>query len=151
MPVTHIVGDLFAAPAHTILIHACNTRGSWGAGIAAAFKDRFPAAFGIYNAECKKHGAELLGKCLLIRGAEYDVACLFTSRDYGKRVDPPEQILAATRSAVQHLLEQNKDPVKPLHACRLNSGKFGVKWAETEAVLEELGVDVVVYAPPAES
>lgn len=45
-------GDLFAAPKQTILIHACNTRGTWGAGIAAAFKFHYPAAFKVYNTHC---------------------------------------------------------------------------------------------------
>lgn len=32
---------------------------------------------------------------------------------------------------------------------RFNSGKFGVPWEDTEAILEELGVEMVVYSPPA--
>ncbi|KAF7298887.1 Plasma membrane fusion protein PRM1 [Mycena indigotica] len=142
MTITHIVGDLFAAPTGSILVHACNTRGSWGAGIAAAFKQRFPDAFAEYQAACKKDGPALLGSCLLIRGVEYDVACLFTSKDYGKRVDSPDQIIAATQSAVAHLIVQNKDPKKALHACRFNSGKFGVAWDRTADVLNGLEVDI---------
>ncbi|KAF7370909.1 Chromatin associated protein [Mycena sanguinolenta] len=57
--------------------------------------------------------------CLLIRGETHDIACHFTSKDYGRRVDPSEAILAATRTAVADLLEQNRDPVKELHAWSL--------------------------------
>ncbi|KAJ7091866.1 hypothetical protein B0H15DRAFT_834307 [Mycena belliarum] len=146
--ILHIKADLFAAPAGAILVHACNTKGSWGGGIALAFRQKYPAAFVKYRDTCKKEGAELLGTCLLIRGEPHDIACLFTSKDYGRRVDAPADILAATRLAVADLLKQNTDPVKELHACRFNSEKFAVPWEETEKVLVELGTDMVVYERP---
>ena len=36
-----------------------------------------------------------------------------------------------------------------LSSSRFNSGKFGVPWEDTEAILEELGVEMVVYSPVA--
>ncbi|KAK7031429.1 ADP-ribose 1''-phosphate phosphatase [Favolaschia claudopus] len=148
--ITHVKADLFAAPKGSILIHACNTRGSWGAGIAIVFKERYPKAFVQFKDICKLHGAALLGTCLLIRGDSetHDIACLFTSKDYGKRVDSPNEILTATRLAVEDLLRQNENPVKELHACRFNSERFGVPWDETEKVLVELGAVVTVYERP---
>ncbi|KAJ7918793.1 hypothetical protein B0H13DRAFT_2268953 [Mycena leptocephala] len=146
--ITHIKADIFAAPAGSILIHACNTRGSWGAGIATAFQERYPGAFAKYKNTCKKHGEALLGTCLLIRGETHDVACLFTSKDYGRRVDSPADILAATKLSVADLLKQNVDPVKEMHACRFNSEKFGVPWEETEKVLVELDAEMTVYERP---
>jgi ADP-ribose 1''-phosphate phosphatase len=159
--ITHIKADIFAAPAGSILVHACNTRGSWGAGIATAFLERYPGAFAKYKNHCAKHGESLVGTCLLIRGDPHDVACLFTSKDYGRRVDPPAAILAATRLAVADLLKQNEDPVKELHAwyvctiladrilnysaSRFNSERFGVAWEETEKILVELDTDMTVY------
>lgn len=111
----YITGDIFSAPEGTILVHACNTVGSWGAGIALAFRDRYPAQFQIYKAHCKEHGQSLVGTCLLIPGDHHSIACLFTSRTYGKRKDKPEEILAATRTAVEDLVKQNTDN-KQLHA-----------------------------------
>ena len=111
----YITGDLFSAPRNSILVHACNTRGSWGAGIALAFRDRYPEQYQRYRAHCKAHGQALVGTCLLIPGDEHDVACLFTSRAYGKYKDTPAEILAATKTAVQDLMEQNIEK-KPLHA-----------------------------------
>ncbi|KAJ7495837.1 hypothetical protein B0H11DRAFT_873557 [Mycena galericulata] len=146
--ITHIKADIFAAPPNSILVHACNTRGSWGAGIAAAFQERYPSAFAKYKNTCKRDGAALLGTCLLIRGETHDVACLFTSKDYGRRVDPPEEILKATRAAVADLLRQNEAEGKELHSCRFNSEKFGVPWEETEKVLVELGAEMTVYERP---
>jgi O-acetyl-ADP-ribose deacetylase (regulator of RNase III) len=120
---TYITGNIFDAPPNTILIHACNTLGSWGAGIALAFQSKYPDAFKVYKAHCAAHtNDELIGTCLVIRGkpvAEsgkgHDIACLFTSRAYGRYKDGPEDILNATRGAVRDLLRQNGEG-KPLHA-----------------------------------
>ncbi|KAF8967122.1 hypothetical protein BDZ97DRAFT_1917067 [Flammula alnicola] len=143
---SYVLGDLFSAPPNSILAHACNTQGSWGAGIALAFRNKYPAQFEQYRTHCKEHGSALTGTCLLIPGDTHDIACLFTSRAYGRRKDSPAEILAATRMAVQDLLNQNVDK-KPLHACRFNSGKFAVPWADTEGVLNDLGVSMTIYTP----
>jgi len=58
----------------TIIIHACNTQGVWGAGVALEMKKRFPDAFEAYRAYCleekKAHSPEneqdgLIGRCML--------------------------------------------------------------------------------------
>ena len=113
--ITYTTGDLFTAPEGTVLVHACNTVGSWGAGIALAFRDKYPAQFEYYKAHCKEQGESLLGTCLLIPGDQHDIACLFTSKAYGKRKDRPHEILAATKTAVEDLMRQNTAS-KALHA-----------------------------------
>ncbi|KII91020.1 hypothetical protein PLICRDRAFT_39616 [Plicaturopsis crispa FD-325 SS-3] len=147
---TYTQGDLFGAPGGSILVHACNTAGKWGAGIALEFRTRYPEAFAQYNAHCAAHSPDdLVGTCLLLQGDDaHDIACLFTSRGYGKRKDSPECILAATGQCVANLLTQNAQARKPLHACQFNSGKFGVPWDATEAILVALGVEMTVYLPP---
>jgi ADP-ribose 1''-phosphate phosphatase len=119
---TYITSDLFQAPPGSILLHACNTLGSWGAGIALSFRHNHPSAFHTYQNHCKQakdEGTDLVGTCLLIRGSGeergHDVACLFTSRGYGRRKDTPGEILEATRSAVKDLMRQNEEG-KALHA-----------------------------------
>jgi ADP-ribose 1''-phosphate phosphatase len=111
-------GDLFAsAPQRCILVHACNTLGSWGSGIAAAFKTHYPEAYQVYNETCIEKGDDLLGTCLLIPTGERDIACLFTSRRFGRAVDPPKMILQSTRSAVEDLQRQIKEELldKPIY------------------------------------
>jgi ADP-ribose 1''-phosphate phosphatase len=120
MPLNYINNDLFSAPPNSILIHACNTLGSWGAGIALAFRSKYPEAFEVYSAHCKAHtNDQLIGTCLIIRSGQreggHDIACLFPSRAYGRRKDPPEEILSATRDAIKDLQRQNEEK-KPLHA-----------------------------------
>lgn len=118
--ITNVSGDLFSAPEGSILVHACNTKGSWGAGIALAFRARFPEQFEAYKRRCKEKKDALVGTCLLLPAERYTIACLFTSRNYGRNKDRPDQILAATKSALQDLVAQNTKG-KELHAWYENS------------------------------
>ncbi|KAI9803189.1 MAG: hypothetical protein M1825_001980 [Sarcosagium campestre] len=118
-PIIVMKGDLFDAPPGSVLIHACNAVGSWGGDIAAKFKQRYPAAFKVYKEHCdtSRYGAsDLVGTCLLIPPLHKDyrldpakrhwIACLFTSENYGCRVDPKRSILQATKISFCDLLEQ---------------------------------------------
>jgi len=153
-------GDLFAnAPTGSVLVHACNTQGIWGSGIAAAFKARFPQAYEVYRATCEEHGDSLLGKALLVDpqeadtkanggGKGYAITCLFTSRKFGKYKDSKDMILQSTKTAIEHLktlLTQKGMQDWPIYGCRVNAGSFRVPWEETVAVLDELDFGMTVY------
>ncbi|KAK5713847.1 ADP-ribose 1''-phosphate phosphatase [Elasticomyces elasticus] len=154
LTVTEEEGDIFDAPPNTLIIHACNCDGSWGGGIALAFKNHYPVAYRKYAAHCKATGGDLVGTGFLIPPQAGDdsnhfVGCLFTSRHYGRQKDSPTKILAATKPAMLNLLKQIKkfnakadkdDRVNEVRVCKINSGLFKVPWAKTRAVLE--GIDV---------
>jgi ADP-ribose 1''-phosphate phosphatase len=118
---THYKSSLFASPPSTLLCHATNAQGSWGAGIAAAFKKSYPSAFKIYAAHCSKwSGSSLLGTTLLIppqhkspleaeREAKHWIGCLFTSEKKGKGKGSKESILEATGEAVEDLVRKVRD------------------------------------------
>jgi len=120
LTLTYEKASLFDSPASTVLCHACNAQGSWGAGIAAAFKKNYPAAFKVYAAHCSKwNGTSLLGTTLLIppqkkspfkaeREAEHWIACLFTSEKKGKGKGSKASILAATGEAIEDLVRKVK-------------------------------------------
>ncbi|KAK3902741.1 hypothetical protein C8A05DRAFT_33551 [Staphylotrichum tortipilum] len=153
--ITHHTGDIFSAPPATLLIHACNTVGSWGGGIALAFRARYPSAYGIYRAHCLRSTPnQLIGTALLIpppvsaQGKEkalgHYIGCLFTSRRYGKTRDSVEEILAATGPAVRELMgmvarleREGKGRVGAVRMCKINSGLFAVPWEESQRVVEE--------------
>lgn len=152
-------GDIFAAPQGSLLIHACNVQGSWGSGIAAAFRARYPAAYKIYREYCVKTHNPMTrpiptGTCLLIPPSETSngkpkhwIGCLFTSAKYGRFKDTPTVILQNTGRAMKHLLveilQAEKDDVnfEELRMCMINSGKFGVPWRETVEVLETVVIE----------
>lgn len=131
-----IKGDLFSASEGSILVHACNTQGVWGSGIAAQFANEFPEAFRQYNKLCCKEGDNLLGTCFLIDTPNYSIGCLFTSSGYGSYVSKPDVILSNTRIAISDLIHQNWTG-RPIHMCKINSGLFRVPWGLTQEVLEE--------------
>jgi ADP-ribose 1''-phosphate phosphatase len=173
--ITEHVGDLFAAPDNTVLVHACNTQGSWGAGIALEFHERYPEAFKQYEQHClvDYHPIKnpvVTGSCLLIPPSEdkpgapkHWIACLFTSARYGKNKDSNEMILSATASAFRTMLEHlhlfdaaGKLPeITEIRMCRINAGLFNVKWKDTKKVLEGFvaakssGLGLHVYSLPA--
>jgi ADP-ribose 1''-phosphate phosphatase len=152
---TYHKGDIFAAPPHTLLIHACNTQGHWGAGIAKAFKALYPKAYSAHHAFCAKtHNPKSnpvpTGTAQILApvdgDAEHWIGCVFTSAKYGKAKDKPDVILRNTKSSMEMLLELVKragesgegEGVRTVRMCKINSGKFGVKWERTEEVLKEI-------------
>lgn len=142
--ITTIQGDLFTAPKGSIIVHACNTKGVWGSGIAKAFAARFPKAREEYAKLCAEKGPSLIGTCLLIEAGDYTIGCLFTSKNYGSFVDGPDKILEHTRTAMADLLSQNTTN-KPIHMCKINSGLFAVPWNDTKKLLKEFDTEITVY------
>jgi ADP-ribose 1''-phosphate phosphatase len=140
-----IKGDLFNAPKGSIICHAVNCKGVWGAGIAKQFATEYPSAYKFYKRMCEENGASLLGSCLLVDVDDYKIACLFTSNGYGPQVDDEEDILYNTQSAIDDLIWQNIANL-PINMCKINSGLFCVPWKKTQDVLEEFdAVEFTVY------
>lgn len=144
MSIVTIKGSLFDAPKGSIIIHACNTKGVWGSGIAKAFAKLFPRARDVYSAVCQAEGSKRLGTCLLIPAGSHTIGCLFTSKSFGQHVDSPQNILKATKTAIDDLIAQNTDN-KPMYMCKINSGLFRVPWKDTKAILKESGASFTVY------
>lgn len=145
-------GNLFSAGRNTVLVHACNTQGSWGAGIAKAFKEQYPEAYTIYHNFCvKQHNPKInsvpTGTALLISPVDegdqkHWIGCLFTSAKYGRAKDKAEVIVQNTGSAMAMLLElvKNAEDIDSVRMCKINSGKFGVAWERTEKMLQSIDV-----------
>ncbi|CEN62564.1 hypothetical protein BJX68DRAFT_227845 [Aspergillus pseudodeflectus] len=132
--VEEIEGDLFTAPEGAALIHACNCKGSWGAGIALEFKKRYPAAFRVYKSFCddfQKNPHYLTttqpsvgdvqvqlpeGHTLIIppqpedyeksSGKKHWIICLFTSYGLGGTLSSPAEVLRNTETALADLKTQ---------------------------------------------
>ncbi|KZM27141.1 ADP-ribose 1''-phosphate phosphatase [Ascochyta rabiei] len=147
LQLSYHTGDLFAdAPRGSVLVHACNTQGHWGAGIAKAFKNIYPQAHADHNQFCTKGHTKArpvpTGTAQLLAprdgDAQHWIGCLFTSAKYGKGKDKPDVIVRHTIESMQMLLElisQVKDEITEVRICKINSGKFGVAWERTEEAL----------------
>lgn len=120
----------------TLLVHACNTEGFWGAGIAKEFKKRFPESFLLYKEFCE---AGIKTGEFEVSSEEngYNVGCLFTSSIDSRSPDSPDEIIVNTVLAVDDLLNWT-DKEFIIYSNKFNSGLFNVPWDRTEAVLKVL-------------
>ncbi|WNM70256.1 macro domain-containing protein [Myxococcus phage Mx1] len=143
-PIYYFHGNLFDVKPNpgTVLVHACNTQGVWGSGIALEFATRFPRAYRGYQDLCK-YGRDvgrgslvpvLPGDHAIFEDGGYLIGCLFTSKGFGRDVDAPESIVAATARSVQGLLAE--PGVKSIFSPKINSGLFKVPWHYTAMVIE---------------
>ena len=133
-------GDLFSASGQNIVfVHACNCKGSWGAGIASQFKQRFPLAYKDYQQLCHKHDSRLLGMGVYhkrVDSSEPPVGYLFTSLNYGKTKDSKDKILKNTKRSIACLLSVLPENTQ-IYSPKINAGLFAVPWEETEKVILE--------------
>ncbi|EKG13008.1 Appr-1-p processing [Macrophomina phaseolina MS6] len=153
LTVKEVVGDIFDAPPNTVLIHACNCIGDWGAGIAAAFKKLYPSAYKFHRDFCANSAdgkAQIATAQLIppVDGQErrHYIGCLFTSVHYGRRRDSPDAILRNTGPAMEDLLRQLAEISKTMEVgevrtCKINSGLFGVPWEKTLEVLQKIKLE----------
>ncbi|WPH04540.1 Hypothetical protein R9X50_00743200 [Acrodontium crateriforme] len=157
LEIIEATGDFFDAPQNTLLVHACNCEGSWGAGIAKAFKQKYPKAYKEYANHCDELHHGLIGKAQLILPVDHEknskvpkhfIGCLYTSRGKGRRKDSATSILGASKPAMNDLLTKAKawnekaacdeDKIKEVRMCKINSGLFAVPWDKTKAALETI-------------
>jgi len=146
MSVKYLKGSLFDAPEGSLLVHACNTQGVWGSGIAREFKNRYPKSFEQYNGYCTLDGSrhDIRGEFQYISMIDEDhsVGCLFTSGGFGSNVDDVETILIHTVLAVDQAmidaLKYSGEPTIKIYSNKFNSGLFGVPWYRTEKIINTL-------------
>ena len=145
--VTEIKGNLFDAEKGSLLVHACNTEGAWGAGIAATFARLYPSYYKTYEAHCHARGKNLLGTALILYGKWHRVGCLFTSSGFGKRALYQDEILHYTRESLLDLFNQISH-TETVNMPRINSGLFRVPWEKTLAVVEEFkDKEIIIWTP----
>lgn len=129
--------DLFDAPKGSILVHAVNAQGVWGSGIAKEFKEKFPKAFLSYEKESKNYG--MMAEFDFCVDNEQAIGSLFTSKNYGLRVDSPDEILVNTTLVLNgftQYLDDNAYEDISIYSNKFNSGLFNVPWEKTEAILK---------------
>lgn len=178
---TYPLPPLCQAPLTRQSQDACNTKGAWGAGVALAMRKRYPRAYAHYHLHCitpptetklPKYQSNLVGTALLIppstssvsadsgsRGewmSDYWIACLFTSKGYGKNVSDGCEIRLNTMNALRDLRkkihavqkEQGKNAVGQCWSVRLNSKNFRVPWKQTKSIIKKSKLEIVVVKNP---
>lgn len=146
--VTYKKMSLFDAPKESIIVHACNSQGVWGSGIAKPFRDQYPYSFTEYREFCLGHNAERGTACGLAdlstfhKNESHWVGWIVTSYNYGPLKDSVEQIKVNTALALKilctkiYLAHPKEDnPTIEVYSNKFNSGLFAVPWGDSELIL----------------
>ena len=135
-------GNLFAAglPA---LAHGCNCVGTMATGIAREFRERWPAMYRVYRARCRE-GRFLPGDVLAWPGSPrvYNLAVQL-------RPGPTATVAAVEVAVARMLAMAEAAEVAAIGMPRVGCGPAGLRWAEVEAILDDLAwassVELVVF------
>jgi O-acetyl-ADP-ribose deacetylase (regulator of RNase III) len=144
MPVTFTEGDMFAREGLRAWGHGCNCAGAMGAGIAVAFKQRFPRMFEEYRARCAdaRFG---LGDVFVWSEGELTVYNLGTQEHWRKKTQLP----ALAKAVAKMVSLAEKGGVAKIGLPRIGAGLGGLDWPKVRAVLEQAGsatrVELVVF------
>ncbi len=137
MKLNYKKGDMFSnLDNNVIYLHSCNAQGHWGAGIAVLFKRIFPEAY-----EEHIRVVNHPGMGYLVNHQDYKVACLITSKHYGRYKDSPHVILNNTKISLTNLLNSIPDKDIKIYSPKINSGYFSTPWDKTSKVIEEVCSD----------
>lgn len=144
MAVIEKQGDLFTT--ETIaLAHGCNTQGAMGAGIALAFKHKFPNMYSWYSKACK---ASLFteGNVFIWEQSGRVVYNLMSQGLPG----PTAQISFIIDALTKACTDATKRGLKEIAMPRIGCGIGGLTWAAVKPELERLSleqkIDFVVYS-----
>lgn len=147
--ITYKKMSLFDAPNESVIIHACNSQGVWGSGIAKAFKEKYPHSYVDYNKFCLNANAErgtACGRASLSTFHDSEphwVGWIVTSHNYASLKDSPELIKINTTLALQELCKKiymghpkDEHPTIDVYSNKFNSGLFNVPWEDSELILQ---------------
>lgn len=141
--------SLFDAPDESVIVHACNSQGVWGSGIAKTFKEKYPHSYLDYNNFCMVANQERGTACGRASLSSFHtsephwVGWIVTSHNYGPLKDKPELIKIYTTLALKELCQKiytahsrEEYPTINVYSNKFNSGLFAVPWEDSELILQ---------------
>jgi O-acetyl-ADP-ribose deacetylase (regulator of RNase III) len=144
MPTVFVRGDLFADPTISAYAHGCNCAGAMGAGIAVAFKDKWPRMFDEYQARCAD-GRFGLGDVFVWSEGDRAIYNLGTQEHWRKKAQLP----AVARSLAKMVSLAEAAGIVRIGLPRIAAGLGGLDWPKAKAALETAGrateVTLVVF------
>ena len=141
-------GDLFASRAQT-LTNAVNTAGVMGAGIALAFKHRFPEMFADYVRRCEA-GEFKMGQPYVFTGESSSDKWVLNFPTIGD--DWGGTQIASIRDGLDYLRRHYREwGITSLAVPALGAGIGGLDWNEVRPILQDglsaLDIPVELYEP----
>ena len=142
-------GNIFESPAQA-LVNPVNTVGVMGAGLARQFRDRYPAMYQSYRADCRR-GQLAPGRVRVYRTDDgRTVICLPTKRHWRDN-SRPEYVQTGLQALSRWTAEQS-DPVS-VAVPPLGCGLGNLDWRQVRPMLIQAvrampeAVTVYIYAP----
>jgi O-acetyl-ADP-ribose deacetylase (regulator of RNase III) len=139
MPTTFVKGDLFETPGIRAYAHGCNCAGAMSAGVAVAFKKRWPRMFEEYAVRCAD-GRFHLGDVFVWSEGDAVVYNLATQEHWKTKARLPALKKALRRTVELAALAG----VERVGVPRIGAGLGGLDWPRVKSVLEEVGGETAV-------
>ena len=152
MKIQYINGDLFSTEYRHIL-HACNSKGVMGSGVAKTVRARYPKAYEEYTLWCSR--GFRLGTSLLVDCGDKTIINAVTQQNYGKVAEQtgPNPVRYISYDAVAEIfteLEQlipNATIAMPQIGASLGGGDWSVIAAIIESSCRTIQPIVYCYQP----
>jgi O-acetyl-ADP-ribose deacetylase (regulator of RNase III) len=144
VPTTFTKGDLFATEGLSAFAHGCNCAGGMGAGIAVAFKSRWPRMFEEYRARCDDRRFNL-GDVFVWNDGDVTIYNLATQEHWKKKAKYP----ALEASLTRMIGLATVGGVARIGLPRIGAGLGGLDWTRVKRMLAEAGektaIELVVF------
>lgn len=143
MPIHYVTGNIFDAKTQ-VIVNPVNCRGVMGAGLALAFKEKYPAMFLTYQQQCK-NGLLCIGKPLFYHQSKPWILN-FPTKDHWR--DPSQ--LAYIEQGLKHFVEQyQQEGITSIAFPKLGAGHGKLAWENVRPLMEQylskLPIDVTIY------
>ena len=139
MPTTFLHGDLFNTAGVRAYAHGVTTTGAMDAGVAVAFKKRFPRMFDEYKARCED-GRFSLGDVFVWSDGDLVVYNLGIQEHWKKKAKIP----ALSRALAKMIASATAAGVTSIAMPRVGAGLGGLDWPRVKNILTELGASTPV-------
>ncbi len=138
MPVELIKGDIFASDLRAFA-QGVNCAGAMDAGIAVAFKKKWPRMFEDYHARCED-GRLKLGDVFAWTDGEVTVYNLAIQEHWKKKAT----MAGLTRALKKTIELATHASVDRIGVPRIGTGLGGLEWPRVKSVLEQLGSETPI-------
>jgi O-acetyl-ADP-ribose deacetylase (regulator of RNase III) len=142
MKIEHRKGDLFTTEIK-VLAHGCNCQGFMGAGIAKAFRDRYPENYSNYRLICKE-GLFPPGGCFVGYAGDGKTILNLATQEFTGPCAKLEYFREALETAIHDVPD-----ITHIAMPQIGCGIGGLIWSDVESMLKSMGHDeitCVVYS-----
>lgn len=139
MPTTFVKGDLFHTDGIRAFAHGANCAGTMDAGVAVAFKKRWPGMFADYAARCAD-GRFHLGDVAVWNEGDQVIYTLGIQEHWKAKA----KLAALARALRRAVALAANAGVERIGLPRVGAGLGGIDWPRVKSILEEVGAETTV-------